>query len=290
MASRETLNALLLEEIEATSAFDFVALVPSGRPLHAVEVTRTEQGALEVRVPGRPPMVPELAVERREALRSRGFTSDEPADRTQPWAHAVPDAPSAADLAHRVLEEVFGEKPDAKLDIAHGSHRGEHELRAKLAKARERIERVAREMLECDCEQDNDGDYVFPVGDVQVTVAARPAPGNRVLVRVFAITNVGIEVNPEVGLLLSRLNFGLMVGRFSLDADRGAVWFDETLLAENFDEGELRWTIELVASTADQWDDQLKRMFGGSTHQEIVTGRAAGGDGAIKPGGTGQYL
>ena len=290
MANSETLRALLVEEVEAAAPFDFVALVPTGRPLHAVEITRTEEGGLEVRVPGRPPMVPELTVETREALVSHGFSSDEPADRMRPWAHTTSDAESAATLVYLVLEEVFGEKPGIKLDIAHGSHRGEHEVQAKLASARERIERVAHEMLECAPEQDADGDYVFPVGDVQVTVAPCPAPGNRVLVRVFAITNVGLEVVPELGLLLSRLNFGLMVGRFSLDADRGAIWFDETLLAEHFDEGELRWTIELVASTADQWDDQLKRMFGGSTHQEVVTGRAANEDASTKPGGTGLYL
>ena len=26
--------------------------------------------------------------------------------------------------------------------------------------------------------------------------------------------------------------------------------------------------IQVVASTADQWDDRLKQMFGGATHQE----------------------
>jgi hypothetical protein len=280
----------MIEETEALEVYDFVALLPVLRPTHAVEITRREDRGLEVRVPGRPPMIPELAVERREALRSREFASEDPADATRPWVRQAPNAEEAVRLARQVLEEVFEEKPDVRLDLTHGSHRAEHEVREKLASARTRIERVAQDMLGHAAERDEDGDYVLPIGDVHVMVAPRPAPANRVLVRIFAITNVGITLMPELGLLLARLNFGLMIGRFSLDAERGSIWFDETLLTEHFEDDELRWVIELVAATADQWDDQLKRMFGGATHQEVITGRAAQSPASSKPGGVGQYL
>ena len=60
-------RAFLTGEVGALEPFDLVAVVPGGNPLHLVEVTRGEEGELEVRVPGRPPFAPELPA----AVRSR---------------------------------------------------------------------------------------------------------------------------------------------------------------------------------------------------------------------------
>jgi hypothetical protein len=109
------------------------------------------------------------------------------------------------------------------------------------------------------------------------------------VVRVFAITNVGVAVTPELGLFLARLNFGLMFGRFALDAEHRAIWFDETLLGDQFTDEELRFTISVVASTADHWDDRLKQMFGGATYEEVLAGRAKEPAPPTKPG-QGGYL
>jgi len=122
-------------------------------------------------------------------------------------------------------------------------------------------------------------------------VAPRSAPNGQIVVRVFAITNVAVNINPELGLFLTRLNFGLMFGRFALDADHRSIWFDESLLGEQFREEELRFAIQVVASTADEWDDRMKQMFGGATYQEVLSGRANGGPPPTKPGeGAGGYL
>jgi hypothetical protein len=120
-------------------------------------------------------------------------------------------------------------------------------------------------------------------------VAPRTAPGGPAVVRVFAITNVGVNLTPELGLFLARLNFGLMFGRFALDTDHRSIWFDESLLGDQFTDEELRFTIEVVASTADQWDDRLKQMFGGVTYQEALTSQEARGAATVKPG-QGGYL
>jgi len=109
------------------------------------------------------------------------------------------------------------------------------------------------------------------------------------MVRVFAITNVDVTISPELGLFLARLNFGLMFGRFALNTERRSIWFDETLLGEHFSDEELRFTVRVVASTADEWDDRLKQMFGGSTHQESLSKRLGEERGAYKPG-YGTYL
>jgi hypothetical protein len=283
-------RSFLLTEVESLGPFDFIAVGVAGKPLQAVEVTRREDGGLEVRVPGRPPMFPELPVPVRSALRDRGFASEDPANRTVPWVHAVGDAGSAVELAQHLLSDVFGEKPDAALDLAHGSHRAEHEARQKLAALRERIERVLTQIDGRVPDRDEDGDYALAVRGVHVMVAPRAAPGGPVIARVFAITNVGVNVAPELGLFLARLNFGLMFGRFALDAEHSAIWFDETLLGDQVNDAELRFAIDVVASTADEWDDRLKQMFGGATYEEVLNGRSGHVAPTTKPGGSAGYL
>jgi hypothetical protein len=284
-------RSFLVGEVEALEPFGFVAVAPGDHPLHLVEVTRREDGSVEVRVPGRPLGAPELEVAVRSSLRERGFASEDPADPTKPWTRAASDGEAAVGLLQELLVDVFGEKPDANLDVGHGSHKTEHEARQKLALARTRIENIVTEILGRSPEQDNDGDYVLPIDEVHVMVAPRAAPDGQIIIRIFAITNVGFNVAPELGLFLARLNFGLMFGRFALDVEHRSIWFDETLLGEQFREEELRFAIRMVASTADRWDDRLKQMFGGATYQEILESRTAEAPPPTKPGeGVGLYL
>jgi hypothetical protein len=289
MTDPDAARTFLRGEIEALDPFGFVAVGPAGNPFCVVEVTRREDRGLEVRIPGRPPGLPELPIPVRSALRDQGFASAEPANPTVPWVRAVEDAGSAIDVVQGVLSDVFDEKRDSDLDVTHGSHRAEHEARQKLAASRERIEKVVTAMIGRRPDQDADGDYVLAVNDVHVVVAPRAFPGGPLVVRVFAITNVGVTLAPELGLFLARLNFGLLFGRFALDPDHRAVWFDETLLGDQFSDEELRFAIGVVASTADQWDDRLKQMFGGATYQDVLTKRTSQEPPPTKPG-QGGYL
>jgi hypothetical protein len=291
MTNPEIAKAFLVSEIEALESFDFVVVAPAGQPLHVAEVTRCEGGSLEVRVPGRPPLVPELAPAVRSALRDRGFASEDPADRTKPWSRSVENPEAAVELLRELRVAVFGEKPDVTLDIAHGSHKLEHDAREKLARTRARIEPILEDVLGQRAEQDADGDYVLPIREVHVMVSPRATPDGQIVTRIFAITNVGVNVAPELGLFLARLNFGLIFGRFALDTDHRSIWFDESLLGEQFRVEELRFAIDMVATTADAWDDRLKQMFGGATYQEVLAGRAAEPAPPVKPGeGPGMYL
>lgn len=291
MTNPDVVTAFLVAEIEALELFDFIAVAPAGSPLHVAEVTRREDGELEVRVPGRPPMLPALEVAVRTALRERDFTCEDAADPTKPWVHAVADAEAAVDLLRRVRVEIFDEKSDARLDIAHASHKAQHQAEKKLDFARTRIEPILADVLGKRAEQDDEGDYILPIDEVRVMVAPRATPEGHVVIRIFAITNVGFQVVPELGLFLARLNFGMMFGRFALDTEHRSIWFDESLLGEQFREEELRFAIKTVSTTADSWDDRLKQMFGGVTYQEVLAGRAAEALPPIKPGeGGGMYL
>jgi hypothetical protein len=151
------------------------------------------------------------------------------------------------------------------------------------------VQRLVTTLADGPAEQDEDGDFVLGIGDVHVVVSPRGVPGGPVVVRVFAITNVGVNVVPELGLFLARMNFGLMFGRFALDTEHRAIWFDETLLGDQFSDEELRFAVRVVATTADEWDDRLKQMFGGATYQEVLAGRAREQTPPTKPG-AGGYL
>ena len=291
MSKIETTRAFLLSEIEGLEPFEAVIVATSGSPLHVCEVFRREEGGLEVRVPGRPPIVPPLEPAHRRALADRDFASEDAADQTKPWTRSVADATEAVDLLQQVRMDVFGAKADASVDVAHANHRAAHEVNQKLEVARTRITTIVQEMLDKPPEQDADGDFVLPIGEVHVMVAPRAAPDGTVVIRIFAITIVGMEVTAELGLFLARLNFGLLFGRFALDAIHRSIWFDETLLGEQFRREELEYAIRMVAATADEWDDRLKQMFGGARYQEVLAGRTAESSPPTKPGeGVGMYL
>jgi hypothetical protein len=75
-----------------------------------------------------------------------------------------------------------------------------------------------------------------------------------------------------------------MFGRFALDAENHAIWFDETLLGDDVSDRQLRFAIEMVAHTAEEWSGRLQHMFGGHTHHEARTSQST-----TKPGTAG-YL
>jgi len=296
MRDQTNAQAFVLGEIEALEAFEFLIVGPAQNPLNRIEVACGEDRSLSVQVPGRPPILPELAHEVQKALLQHGFASENATDRTKPWSASAKDPQAAVELVQTLLRDVFGEKPDAALDIVHGSRVAEHEAQVKLAGVRERVEAVLTELMGKMPDQDVDADYLLPIGDVRVVVAPRALPGGPAIVRVFAVTNVGVPIAPELGLFLARLNFGLMFGRFALDAEHNAIWFDETLLGDQLNEDALRFAIRIVSTTADEWDDRLKQMFGGMKYQEVLKGRGESEPLPVKPGeptgreGLGLYL
>ncbi len=289
MTLSDARRTYLLSEIESLEPFSFIMLIPSGQPLLSVEVGRSGEGQLEVRIPSRPPGAPDLPEEARQAFEARALASEAPDDPMHPWVRAVSNAGEALDLAHDVARAAYGVSAEAPLDVIHGSRRVEHEARQKLEEVGKSIENVLARLAPAGLQRDKDGDFCIPVQNVHVIVGPRLAMGGRVVVRVLAITNVGITVTPELGILLARLNFGLAFGRFALDVENRSIWVDETLLGDYLNDDELHFTIEMVATIADEWDNRLKQMFGGSTYQEVISADSQVAVPTNKPG-QGLYL
>jgi hypothetical protein len=269
----------LTAQVGALESYDFVVAAATGPPSAGVEVRRDDDGTLQVEVVPREgaPLSPAEG----EALTGLGYHHADARPRLAP----APVSPEAAAVAvDRTLRIAFGVGPERRIDLRNGSRRAAHDAEVRLAALRRRIEPLLTDLLGAAPERDGDGDYVFMFDSAQVIVAPRAVPDGSTVVRVFAITNVGVEITPDLGLFLAHLNFGLMFGRFGLDTEHRAVWFDETYLADQVTDDGLRFLVRMVAATADEWDDRIKALFGGRTGADLVgTPRPAGEDVTPKP-------
>lgn len=200
------------------------------------------------------------------------------------------DATAVATTIEATLLQAFGVQPGQRLDVHHGSRRAEVEQRRKLEAMRERVGAVLTTLLQPKkFEVDAEGDFTFPFESTRVFVAPRAVPGGPLLVRVLAVTNVEIDATPPLGLFIAETNFGLPFGRFSLDVEHRAVWFEQSIFGEGFADDDLAFLVRVVASTADQFDDRIAATFGGRVFnppgQPAASQEVPGG----KPG-TGGYL
>lgn len=135
-----------------------------------------------------------------------------------------------------------------------------------LAAARARVEAVLGQMFPA-VQELPDGGLAVDAGSVRVFVQIRLVDAV-VMVRVFAITNLGVRLDDGLAAFLLGLNFTLALGRFSVDAPNGAVWFDHVLTSEALDDATLARAVGAVAATADRYDDEIKQRFGGRTFRE----------------------
>ncbi|MBV6507223.1 MAG: hypothetical protein JJLCMIEE_00264 [Acidimicrobiales bacterium] len=284
-----TTTDFIRHEVSRLEPFDFVAISPVSEPLDVVEVTADEDGRLVVRIPGRPSPLPEVPPAMRAALTERGFSSADPANPAEPWEYLTEAVEEAVAASTTVMAEVYRHNDIERLDITHGSHRQEHETELRLDALRERIEKLLTDLLGHPPPTDSDGDYQYSVGDTLVVIAPRPLSSGRVALRVFAVTNVGVAVTPELGLFLARLNFGISFGRFVVDPEHQAIWVDETLLGEETSAEELRFICGTVARIAAEWDERIKQLFGGATYRDVLQNRTDAGAPESKPG-LGGYL
>ena len=271
------------EQLRALAPLDFVAFVVPLEPgVGFVEVTRDETGDGYKAAVGAEPVLSESAA---AALTALGYTPGEP----RPSAESS-DVRALADQVEAALAGPLAAPAGARMDVRNGSRRDEVERARRLAAVKERLSGLLTKLLDpIKFEIDADGDFTFPFESTRVWVAPRALPGGPLAVRVFAVTNVDIDPTPALGLFLSETNFALAFGRFALDTQRRAVWFEETLLGEFVADEELTFVVQIVASTADQFDDRIAAIFGGRVFNAPGHAGAAAEIPAEKPGAAG-YL
>lgn len=106
------------------------------------------------------------------------------------------------------------------------------------------------------------GNYTFAHEGARVFVTVGQSPiGPQV--GVFSVTNLEIDLTPQLGGFLLTTNHKLGFGSFSYDPDNKAVWLRHSLLGTTLDGPELQSAVAAVASTAAHFDDIIRDRFGG---------------------------
>ena len=130
---------------------------------------------------------------------------------------------------------------------------------------------------------DDHGNYVVGKDSARTFIVPTWIENGAAVVRVFAITNVGVPVTAELTRWLLKKNLEFVFGAFALDVEHGAVWFNHNLLGDFTAPPELEATISAVIETADRFDDEIKTNFGGRLYVE-------GDDAALPPPSSAGYL
>ncbi len=116
-------------------------------------------------------------------------------------------------------------------------------------------------------EVDAFGNFTFTHQHARIFVTVGGSPiGPQV--GVFSVTNVDIELSPELARFLLTTNHRLGFGAFSYDPENRAVWLRHTLLGTALDLPELQTAVAAVATTAARLDQSIRDRFGGRTFQE----------------------
>ncbi|WP_052664742.1 T3SS (YopN, CesT) and YbjN peptide-binding chaperone 1 [Nitriliruptor alkaliphilus] len=113
-------------------------------------------------------------------------------------------------------------------------------------------------------EVDAFGNYTFTHEGARIFVTVSGSPiGPQV--GVFSVTNVDVELTPDLAAFLLTTNHTLGFGAFSYDVGNRAVWLRHTLLGTTLDGPELQSAVAAVATTAARLDHPIRDRFGGGT-------------------------
>ncbi len=110
---------------------------------------------------------------------------------------------------------------------------------------------------------DEHGSYIFRYGTTLVFI--QPLEWHTyTLVKIFAPLAFEItRADRELAYVLTERNFNLVFGKLSLDLERRSIWLEHVLLGDFLDADELLVTLDVIAATADQYDEQIATIAGG---------------------------
>ncbi len=111
------------------------------------------------------------------------------------------------------------------------------------------------------------GNMTFTAQGARIFVTVGPGPlGPHV--GVFSITNLGVDLVPDLAAFLLRTNHRMAFGAFSYEPEQRGVWLRHSLLGGTLDGPELRGAILSVASTASQVAELIREKFGGANFED----------------------
>jgi hypothetical protein len=100
------------------------------------------------------------------------------------------------------------------------------------------------------------------VGSALAQVHVQPWRQDDAVVTVRSYVVTGVEVRPDLCEYLIRENDNVLFGAFSLDKDND-IAFTHVIVGSSADRGELKASVMAVVTTADKYDDEIVRKWGG---------------------------
>ena len=113
-------------------------------------------------------------------------------------------------------------------------------------------------------EADAFGNFTFVHEDTRIFITVGSSPVGP-QVGVFSVTNVEVDLSPQLAGFLLTTNHQLGFGAFSYDPENRAVWLRHSLLGTTLDAPELQTAVAAVANTAHQANKAIAQRFGGSS-------------------------
>jgi hypothetical protein len=137
-----------------------------------------------------------------------------------------------------------------------------------LVDLRQRVERYLREQFDS-APTDRAGDFMVAHEGAVVWLRPETSTQGHTLVRVWAVTNVDVRVDEEIGRFLLEANGRLPFGGFRLDESRPAVIYADALLGDYLNRAELLIAVAAAVGSTSEFAPRIKERFGGSLFSEI---------------------
>ena len=104
--------------------------------------------------------------------------------------------------------------------------------------------------------------YVLPMGSTYANVNVYAWGDDDATVNVRAYVVLGAEMTSELMMFLLRQNDDFRFGAFGLDKDND-IFFEHSIVGSTLDKEELKASVLAVVGTADRFDDEIQRKWGG---------------------------
>lgn len=138
-------------------------------------------------------------------------------------------------------------------------------------------EKIANYLTEAGVDYRTGADGHFAVREGTAAVLIFPVPwegerGERYTL-VQLISPVALDItryDQELTKFLSEENHKLVFGKFSLDTDHATIWLGHVLIGDFLDKRELIVSYQMVARTADQYDEIIAGLAGGKRAIDVA--------------------
>ena len=114
-------------------------------------------------------------------------------------------------------------------------------------------------------------DFYLKYGSTVLEISIHPWEEDDAVIEVLAFCVKGVEVTRELMAELLELNTEVVLGAFSMVGNE--IFFSHSFLGRRLRPEQLITSLDMVASTSDEYDEQIVSKYGGETALERLRGQ-----------------